>query len=712
MATNPLQHYNVFNEGVVEPAVSGLIELEANEPLSPSLVNDLVILSPFRSGKPLSLRRHRSFASVQHLHDPDSNGDQGVELARVAKSAFSDPDVFGAAQIITCRVDPSTNARCTLTDGVNDVIRIERTDYGSHTNGPGVTFGAASVVGKKIVLTDTVRQFIGDNLGILLTGLQYTGNGSAASLTVVTAIGRIAYSGQPADGTNLSINGITFEFDSNANTGVGTVPVTIGASAAASFAALAAAITANVPGVQAIHDEDDSFITVTAFETGVVMQENADPSAVITLTHLPPAARLKITLTNATDGSQSLDIPLTVSQFQSIDRLASYINSQFGYTCAVSPYANKFLASSGLDIVAGVNVKAAPVFLTGYVAATVDFVNTKTRGQYLATELARQEPVDQTVTFQSGATANVNAAAWQNALDLVGAELERGGILLPDTDDPAIFAMIAAFIEEQRQHGKWFRAFFGGRPGQVNGADIAAYDTIAAATDSERCRLVVQRLARFRPDQQSIDYLHPVFFAAALAGGAAGNLPFARPLTNKRMRFAGVHPDDAFTGEIRTALLEAGITVAKQEQDRLVVSLAVTTSRDPQRRMARIMSEIDTVDLIDSAVREAFLPFRGQWADRYIVGRVKGTLTQVLQRFVDQGALVAGQSAEGEFIPAWRFSSDPPFTIQAGVVTLHYQIYIGSEIDFIDLYGRAAYQRLVGEIGGGSLLDRSVPVPA
>jgi len=43
---------------------------------------------------------------------------------------------------------------------------------------PGMTVGAGTHVGKKVVLTDTVRELIGDDLGVLLAGLQYTGNGS------------------------------------------------------------------------------------------------------------------------------------------------------------------------------------------------------------------------------------------------------------------------------------------------------------------------------------------------------------------------------------------------------------------------------------------------------------------------------------------------------------------------------------------------------
>ncbi|MEO8602985.1 MAG: hypothetical protein ABI629_10440 [bacterium] len=708
--TNPLRHYDQFNVGHVEPSVTSFIETEATEPTRADPVNVCVVLSPFRSGKPLELRNHRSDASIENLHDPYRNGDQGVAMAKTARDSFSDRSVFGAADITTIRVDPSQNALLYITDGVNNLFKIERTDYGSHTNGPGAKFGAASSVGKKLELTDTMRTFIGDNLGILLTGLQYVGNGSAATLTILYGIGKIAYSGQPADGDALTVNGVTFEFDNNAAVTGGRTAVTIGVSADATFAALAAAISTNVPNVHASADATTDIVTLTALEQGVAMVEVTDTGGVMVLTHLPPAARLKTTLTAATDGSANLDIALTLSQFRSIAQLAGYINSQFGYTCAVSPFADKFIESTGLDVVSGVNIRTSAVFLTGYVAAAVNWVNTKASG-YTATEIARDEPVDQNVIFAGGATRPVTAADWQNALDAVGAGLEVGGILLPDTDDPAIFAMVATFIEEQRtMHGKWFRAFFGAQPALIpDGSDISRYDAIASAVDSERCRIYVQRFAQFRADNRTIDYLHPVFFAAAMAGGAAGNLPFVQPLTNKRLRFPGLHPDDVFTEETRSALIESGITVAKTEQDRLVVALAVAASRS-DKRMDRIMAEIDTVDLIDNAVRQAFLPFRGRWADQYIAGRVKGTLTKVLQQFVDQGALVSGKNVSGEAVPAWRFATDPPFTIQAGSVDLEYQIFIGSEIDHIDLHGRASYQRLVGE-AGSSLIDRKVTVP-
>jgi flagellar hook protein FlgE len=54
--------------------------------------------------------------------------------------------------------------------------------------------------------------------------------------------GTVAFSGQPADGDTIVVNGVTYEFDSNATTTPGNTAVAIGGSATATVAALVAAI--------------------------------------------------------------------------------------------------------------------------------------------------------------------------------------------------------------------------------------------------------------------------------------------------------------------------------------------------------------------------------------------------------------------------------------------------------------------------------------
>jgi hypothetical protein len=708
MPSNPLSFTDVFGKRHSEPSVTSFVEIQVDEPSSGDLENDLIIISDFRSGAPKILKRNRSLADLANRHDPYRNEDPGVAMARISKSAFADRDVFGAADILTIRVNPATNAKLNVVAGAVDLIEIARADYGSHTNGPGAAIASGSVKGKKITLTNQVgAPFVGDNLGELVT-VQYTGDASTASLSILHALGKVTYTGQVADADKVTVATATqtkvFEFDSNAAVTGGNIAVTIGADADATFANLAAAIVANLDNVAASADAANNTVLIDASEAGVALTETLDSTNKFAVVHVFPAARLKVTLAgDQTDGSADLSIALKLSGYNSIDRLANYINSQLGYTANVDPYADKFIASIGLDPVTGVNVKAAPVSLSGYNAAIVNYVNTKTRGNYIATELARGEPDDQSLNFAGGTTPPATASDWEDALNVIGADIPVGAIICPNTDDPAIFAMIAAFIEEQRTNGKWFRAFFGAAPGLTP----AQYDTIAGAIDHERARLYVQRPGVFKPNE-GIDYIHPVYMAAAVAGGAAGNRPFEKPLTNKRLGFAGLHPDDYFDEVTRESLLESGITVAKRENDLLVVALAVTTSRDPDRRMVRIMSEIDTVDLIDTNVRQEFQSFRGIWSSSNIDALVRGTIQRVLQQYVGT-ALVPGVDLNGDPVPPWRLGT-PPYTIEAGLLKIAYQIFIGSEINHVSITGRATYQRIKGEVSG-TLVDLSTAIP-
>jgi len=195
-----------------------------------------------------------------------------------------------------------------------------------------------------------------------------------------------------------------------------------------------------------------------------------------------------------------------------------------------------------------------------------------------------------------------------------------------------------------------------------------------------------------------------------MAGGSAGNRPYVNPLTNKRLRFAGLHEDDSFDLLTRESLLEGGITVVKREEDRIVVALHVTTSHDPDRRMVRIASEIDTVDSIDSDMRAAFLPFRGKWANANIGARVIGVGGGVLNFFAREGATTAGVDETGTARSAWNWGN-PPFVIDAGVLKLAYQVFIGGELNHISEHGQAEYQRLVGSLGGGGVAELSTAVP-
>lgn len=696
----PLSFTDLFGRTHIEPSVTGLVRVQTRERPKPVVFNDIYLLGPTRSGAPGVLRRFSSLAALEDAHDPDGTGDELVALARTMAAPFADRDMHGAADIVTLRVDPATPATTRLAAGSTDLVEITG-DYGIHANRARRRLTAGTQAGKKLVLADDVRTFTGDNLGPALT-VQYTGNASAATLTILQETARIALSGQPTDGDKVTVatgagESKTFEFESAGGVTSGNVAVTIGADVDATLTNLATAIAANLSAVTAQADTSNDWVTVNGPDVGVQATEVTDTGAVITITHLGAAARLQTSLTNPTDGSANLDVPLTFPSYSTLQKLAAYIGNQNGYTAAVSPYANKFLASTGLDAVSGADI-SSQVTLTGYVAAIVDWVNGQTRGLYSATELARGEPDEDAadVFFTGGSSPAATINDWSNALDTISAEVEKGGgILLLDTDDPAVLALVTAWIETERAAGKWWRAYFGLQPALTTDE----YKQIVGAVDNSRVRLVVQRPGVFAPGG-GVVYLDPVFLAAMLAGGAAGNRPYERPLTNKRLRLAGVHPDDQFDVVTREDLIGSGITVVKKEGDLWKVALGVTASLDPTKRMPRIASEIDTVDEIDAAVREAFLPFRGRWSNSNVAARVRGVMGQVLDRYVSNGALSAGFDDQGQEVPPWQLLS---FSIDQGVLTINYQVHIAGELNHVSILGRSDYVRLVGDGSGGTV---------
>lgn len=728
MAANasPLAFEDLFGVFHVEPSVTGLIETQANETPRSINPNDMIVASPFRSGKPKTLYRSRTLSRVQDIHDPDRNADQGVALARMTRDPFADDNVFGSGDLVTVRVNAATQGIAYITASATNLIKVTTGDYGLHVNGAvggsRVKVLAGTNTGKKIQLFDSVRSFVGDDLGSLMT-LEYTGDGSAATVTFRRAAGTITYTGQPTDADIITVNGVDFEFESAGGVAPGNVSVAIGVDEDTTFASLATAINANVPGVTATAVAATNTVTLSAPEQGVLLVETLDSGAKFAVAHSGQSVYLYTELTGATDGSQPLNIPLTLSAYKTLQNLVNFINTQQGYEAAILSTANGFLTSTSIDPVTASDITTA-LTLTGYVAALADFINSKTKGNYAAevlvygTEPDEALSTDAPTNFTGGSTSVVTATDWEQTLDAIAAEQELGGVVLLDTDDEAIFAAATTWVSEQRTLGKWFRLYLGANPNTAlsGSARTNKFLAISGALDSSRVRLVCQRVGVF-DSGGAITYLHPVYLAAALAGGAAGNRPYVKPLTNKRLRVAGIHDDDNFTVETRETLLQGGVTVIKKEQDRVVVTLAVTSSHDPDRRMERLISERDTVDLVDANVRAAFLPLRGKWASLSIAATVNGLLSRVLNTFASptEGALSEGADEAGNRIPAWEWvpagPNGEPWVLQAGVLKLSYRIFIGGELNHISLHGYAEYARIVGTLAGSPVeLSTSVPI--
>src|SRR5262249_40402126 len=145
-----------------------------------------------------------------------------------------------------------------------------------------------------------------------------------------------------------------FEFDNNNSVMAGNVPVVIGVDVDATFAALGTAIGSNCPGVVVTPDPAHNTLTLFAAQDGVRMQVIA--GATFGVVNSGGAAAVVTTVTGSSDGSQSLNVPLNMLSTKTIQGLAVYLNDQPGYSASINPFANKFLASAGLDIVTNLNI--------------------------------------------------------------------------------------------------------------------------------------------------------------------------------------------------------------------------------------------------------------------------------------------------------------------------------------------------------------------
>jgi hypothetical protein len=705
---NPLEFFDLFGARHIEPSITGLIELETEEAVNPTLVNQLVIMGPFRGGEPKRLRLFNTISALRTVHDPDNVGDLGVALAAMARAPFADPDVFGAQQIATVRTDKATPGVYVLKTGTTPIGAVRTADYGVQNNSARLAIQhVASGAVRLTVQTPSGRQYSAD-LGLALQ-VQYVGTaGGSKTVEVVPSNASVTYGAQPADADTLTVNGVTFEFDNNSTVGAGAVRVEIGSSLAATMGNLAAAI--NAAGIGVTATATPTGVMLSGPQSGVVV---ASTGTAPTIVRSGKAARVRL----AVGGTVVADFSLSQPAYNTVGGLMRAVQSVSGWEATLPSSEARFLDSRTLDFTSA-PLSAAPsaAVLTAYLGAIRAWLTSSTQGQFTVdvgadvgafnatdnTDLSYGFKPDVTAgSFSGASTVAGTITDWRDALDVVAAQFERGAILLVNSEDASVITEVASWVEEQRTLGRWFRAYFGAQAG-VSQSQVEA---LVAQIDSPRCRVAVQRLGVVKGS--SIEYLPPVFAAAILAGGASGNRPWVKPLTDKRVRVVSIHPGDNYTVETREALIEAGVTVFRQDEDGVKVALHVTASRDPIRRMPRIASEVDTVDHIDSEMRAAFGRLRGTWAGGNIAAAVFSIGSQVLQQFADAGALIPGRDVSGQRVPPWQWL-DPAFTVSAGVLKMDYAVRIGGEINHISQHGRANYARIVATAGGPTTLSTTV----
>jgi len=196
-------------------------------------------------------------------------------LKRVYNPSGNNP---GAYTVLACRVNSGVQASAALKDGgAANVVTLVSTDYGLHTNQIRVKCEAGSVSGYKVSVqgyagTATIVQ---DNIGRSCMSVQYTGAGSAATLTISSTQLTTSCTGAAGDNATLDFASYpTIRNLADALIGTGKYSVTVLADAATLGATLdvqtaidiktsAQTLTANIQALVDWFNTSEPYITAT-----------------------------------------------------------------------------------------------------------------------------------------------------------------------------------------------------------------------------------------------------------------------------------------------------------------------------------------------------------------------------------------------------------------------------------------------------------------
>lgn len=289
--------------------------------------------------------------------------------------------MFGAADILTVRVNRADRASAVLVGGGQQLVRIWSSDWGMRGNSSTAVVGLGTTTGRRVSLSDGQRTYVGDNLGPLFT-VQYIGAGTQCVMTVRRAQARISYVGNPSEGGSITINGVRFEFRVSGSGQPGSVVVPIGATPADTYAAFAAAVSEHVPGVRALASPDDAVVELEAPEEGL----RVTSSYLIGQQLLSYGRTVALTTSVSGASGEDLFLRFTVPAMATVGALVDAINrfapagSGPVYRATLLPTADRFLPSTEIDPVVEQPIRADAYTVTGFAGAITQFVNTRTRG--------------------------------------------------------------------------------------------------------------------------------------------------------------------------------------------------------------------------------------------------------------------------------------------------------------------------------------------
>lgn len=139
-------------------------------------------------------------------------GGDALEAVLIALNASNDSRINpGASEVAVLRVNPATRSQMNIKNsGANNAILVKSYDYGLHTTGIAVSVSTGTT-GKLVQVRKDGETLAQDNITRSVISVQYTGNGTAATITKNATGITTALTGQTDGSQNLSVPFATYD---------------------------------------------------------------------------------------------------------------------------------------------------------------------------------------------------------------------------------------------------------------------------------------------------------------------------------------------------------------------------------------------------------------------------------------------------------------------------------------------------------------------
>lgn len=634
---------------IVRPGVYSKIDSASLTPIAYGAASRVALVGTSVGGPPVSATMNSASNTpgpVVWLNNPIQAKSvlKGGDLLNAAKFVWNPSlDQNGADLIAFVRVNPATQATLTLKDSSgNPCLDLASEDWGAWTNNIQVAIGTGTSSGKYISIVCYPYNIVeggqgtsADNLGNAFT-IQYTGNGTSATLTITKSLSvpntpTLAASttgGSLASGTVYvkvtAVNASGETAGSNeANVSV-TGPT---GSVAVSWTAVPGASKYNVYASSVAGQE--IFVgqtTSTSYTiTSLPSSGAAVPSANTT------SYNLNTYVSGQTDGSTNIDIcldPAKDNRYTTLQAIVNYIAGQKGYSVQILGAGQ--MNSTYLDLVTNQNIKTVYT-VTAQLGAIIYWINNNSNlvtAQQHGTNVNPPANIGYT-NLAGGSDGTPTTTDWQNAISVLRKQDVQ--FVVPLTSDPTVHALFDTENQYLSKNGISFRrGFYGGALGETD----AQIQTRAQNLNSGRA--VLAPVGFYQYDALGNYQLFPPYMLAAMyAGLAAGRDSIATPLTNKNLNILGL--ERLLSQSEIITFIQNGIAAvdARLNGDFYIVQ-GVTTSISDTSEYAVEFSVGTVADYVRRVLQEALSIYVGQASDgATTVSSMIATATAVLNSAVN-----------------------------------------------------------------------------